>query len=399
MVAYQQGERLSEEHAKFVAVLIPQQMDLALFRDNCSHPDKRQVDVFAHGIFPTEDPLKQVILESWLEVHEQEWARLSAAGTPPTVEAFGLDVARSLDGDATCLAAGGQKGLRATHKWKFADTTYHVGEVLRIARELYSIDLRIGRTPVCVDMDGLGAGVGDQLRQFGVWVIEFRGNASSQVDPRTYVNLRAEAYATLGRRLNPDDRWRGQPWALPASETLRQELCAPEKIHGADALRFGITPKNKPPDRPEIISIKDKLGRSPDEADAVVYLFHALRILFDWNAYFQQSTAPLAVWPSPEAIAKERDEKERKARGMSDDQSDQGGVDWLRPGDPGETKPADAPTPPAPADPMLEQLKKLTEFFQTGKVENGKAATENQAAEQPGNWVDRVKWEKEERGL
>lgn len=295
-VFYPEGKRLAGEHAAMTAVLIPQQMDIALYRDNCSHPDKNTVAVFAHGVFPTEDPEKQLILLSWLERHEKAFNSES----PPAVECFGLDVARSMDGDATVLAAGGKDGFRPVHRWKYNDTTYHVGETLKIAREKYGIDLRTGRNPVCVDMDGIGAGTGDQLRQLGVWVIEFRGNASSQVDPRTYRNMRTEAYATLGRRLNPDDRWRDSPWAMPVDENLRQELTAPEKVYDADALRFLITPKNRSSDHPEVVSVKDKIGRSPDVADAVVYLFHAVRTYHNLNEWFQFNAArPLLVYPAP----------------------------------------------------------------------------------------------------
>lgn len=273
----------------------------------------------------------------------------------------------SLDGDSTVLAAGGLSGVAALHAWKYDNTTYHVSNAIRIAREVYKVDLTLGANPVVVDMDGLGAGVGDQLASLGVWVIEFRGNATSQVDPRTYANLRCEAYATLGRRLNPDDRWRGESWALPPDTEMLEELCAPERVYGSDGIRFHITPKNKPPDRPEIQSVKDKLGRSPDKGDSVAYLFHGVRVLHNLNEWFTYSARDLVTYPLP------------KAATMTAEQPD------------------------APQEPIPDILERLTNDYQHLVNQDEKQAApdwrsfyENQAPTpepQPEeSWVSRVKW-------
>lgn len=290
---YPEGSRLPPDAAVLTSLLIPEQMDLALFRANCSHRDQRMVDCFAHGRFPSEDATRQVILGSWLERHHA-----AHGSAPPAVECYAADIARSLDGDATVLACGGIAGCLALHQWQYRDTAYHAAEIIRLAREHYGHDLTRGRIPVTVDMDGLGAGTGDILAVAGVWVIEFRGNATSTVDPRRYANLRAEAYGTLGRRLDPDDQWRETPWALPFDPLLDEELTAPEKLYGTDGFRFGITPKVNKTDR-EIESVKDKIGRSPDRADAVVYLFHCVRELHSLNQWFASYEAPMAVWPAP----------------------------------------------------------------------------------------------------
>lgn len=305
--SFQQFERIPPEYYQHVKPLIPEQCDYARFQGILQHPDKRHVAIFGHGHFPEEDPEKQVILGSWLERHEQAWS------PQIPVEAFALDVARSQDGDSTCFAAGGIQGVRALHAWKWADTMFHAHEAIRIAKHEYGIDLQRGQNPICVDMDGLGSGTGDRLREMGVWVIEFRGNASSQVDSRIYGNLRAEAYGTLGRRLSPEDKWGAEPWALPPGDTmLRQDLTAPEKIYGADPLRWHLLPKYKPHDSPlQVPSIKEKLGRSPDRGDTVAYLWHAVRELHMLNALFAPYrgdlvTYPLAPEPQPEAMTRQQ---------------------------------------------------------------------------------------------
>jgi len=293
------GAFIPPEHFARVQPMIPSQIDLLQYNAICAKPDQRLVDIFAHGKFPDEDPELQVILNSWMERAEKFYDKAA----PPAVEGFGLDVARSVDGDSTCLAAGGSRGLRKLHLWKYADTTYHVDEVLKICRNDYGIELAAGRNPITVDCDGLGAGVADQLRQRGCWVIDFRGNAGSTIDPKTYGNARCEAYAVLGRRLNPNDRWAGEPFAFPVdenSERVRQELSAPEKVFkGGDAIRFHITPKNRPPGTEEGVKcIKDTIGRSPDCGDAVVYFFNSIRVKDNLDQWFAAYQRPLVMYPA-----------------------------------------------------------------------------------------------------
>jgi len=299
--SYQSTEELSQEHAVRTRQLIPGQMDLALFRENCQHSDQRIVDTFAHGKFPTEDPQKQVILASHLQRHVDAWHE--AIG----VQAFGLDVARSKSGNETMLAAGGPDGLSKLHPWKRDDVIFHAEETVRIAGHEYGVDLRAGRNPVCVDTDGLGGGTADTLKRLGVWTIEFHGGAPSQVAPRQYGNWRTEAYATLGRRLNPDDQWGQSTWALPPGDTaLYAELTAPEKVYPrGDALRFTLSPKRKPQGSHQggnrILSVEEKLGRSPDRGDATAYLFVAVRTLMNMNELFAEFSGPMVFGSGDDA--------------------------------------------------------------------------------------------------
>lgn len=306
---YPPGEDIAQEDFALVKPLIPEQCDFGRHMGIRAHPDPNHVSVFGHGHFPTEDALRQIILGTWLARHN-EYHKKHASEID--VNCFGFDVARSLDGDQSCLAIGGKKGCKTLVKWQYANTAFHVDEVLRQAREV-GIDLTLGQNPVCVDMDGIGAGVGDELRRRSVWVIEFRGNATSQFDPKTYMNLRAEAYGLLGRRLNPEDRWENEPWGLPFDADLNEELTAPEKVFsGTDALRFRISPKSPTPGKEgdKVISIKEKIGRSPDTADAVVYLYHAVReyhSLNEWLANLQSRQVVLHPRTKEDAIVRKKE--------------------------------------------------------------------------------------------
>jgi hypothetical protein len=296
-VQYAEGSLIPKDaHAK-AAPLIPSQMDLQQFMGAKSMPNQNLVNVFAHGKFPIEDASKQVILASWLDRHVAAW---EATKDSLPVECFSFDVSRSTDGDSSCLGVGGIKGCKALIEWQSADLTFHCDEIERHALG-YGVNLRLGRNPIVVDCDGIGAGVADILASRGVWVIEFKGNVPIRVDPRRYANQRAEAYGVVGRRLDPGDQWGSEAWAIPQNQKLLEELVAPEKVYPpSDAFRFHITPKVSPPGRDDVVSIRKKLGRSPDRADSLVYLFHGVREFHAMNDFFAQYSRPLTVWPAPE---------------------------------------------------------------------------------------------------
>lgn len=335
---FDQGTPIPKNMRSEVKPLIENQIDAAQFRAICSKPDQREVDVFAHGKFPLEDPQRQVIMTSWLDRHIAAW-------TPDiAVDAFGLDVARSKTGNSTCLAAGGSSGLRKLHLWQSDSVLDHAEKVIRIASDEYGIDLTKARNPVCVDTDVLGAGTLEMLQRYGVWVIEFHGGIPSQVAARQYKNWRTEAYATLGRRLNPDDQWGKVTWALPPGDNeLYVELTAPEKIYQRnDALRFGLTPKRKPQGvqtKSDVLSVEEKIGRSPDKGDATVYLFVAVRMLHNMNEFFASFSGPLVYTGGDgdesgelAAAMKAEREREKRAKDISDGVLDPGNAaisEWL----------------------------------------------------------------------
>ena len=255
---------------------IPEQITRERYEGIMAHPNPRWSRVFGDGKFPEEDEDVLVVLPSWLDRHLDAWR------ADMHVVAFGLDVAASEHGDRTVLAPGGPGGCTKIHELQDVDTMRVVGWVIRVAKNKHGIELNDGGVPIVVDMDGLGKGVGDRLAELGCWVIEFRGNATSEADPKQYVNLRTEAYAELGRRLDPRGAWPDEPWALPRDSQLCEDLCAPERIYSSDGFKFRLTPK----DSPGTVSsrsgfkgetIRQKLGRSPDRGDAVAYLYHGVR--------------------------------------------------------------------------------------------------------------------------
>lgn len=291
---YVQGEPIPPASYDKVRPLIPGQVCYDTFEALKQETDRRWVGVFCHARFPDEDPDKQVILAAWLERSYELWGRWRRAVDRCRrqhsllanrllqkwfpLEAFGLDVAASAHGDETILAAGGKRGVLGINATRYADTMETCGWVLRTAQSEWGVDLRRGEHPVGIDVDGLGKGVADRLREQGVRVVECRGNDPSTVDPKRYFNKRAERYAELGHRLNPDGKHGSDVYLMPDDDFLSQELTAVEReFSGSDGLRFRVTPKTKPPGSEyNGPTIRDKIGRSPDRADAVCYLWEAL---------------------------------------------------------------------------------------------------------------------------
>lgn len=301
---FEHGEPIPPAYYAKVRPIIPGQVAYDTFLTLKSETDSRWVGTFCHGRFPTEDPERQLILAGWLNRAHDKWRRWTRARERAKqrnslaawklltkwfpVEAFGLDVAASEQGDETILSAGGRRGIFKLHACRETSTMQIVGWVIRTAQSEYGIDLRLGEHPVAVDVDGLGHGVADRLKEQGVRVVEIRGNDTAE-DAKLYVNRRAERYAQLGLRLDPRGKYADDVFMLPEDYRLSEELCAVEKVYsGSEGMKFAVIPKRKPAGSTyEGPTIYGKLGRSPDRGDSVSYCFDAIRsgparTLEDW---------------------------------------------------------------------------------------------------------------------
>jgi hypothetical protein len=288
---YRQGEPVSDEDYELVRPIIPGQLCRDTFLAHCDDPDARWAECFAHGRFPAEDPMVQVVLSSWFDRHFAAWAV-----SKPRVTCFALDLADSEHGDRTMLAAGSAEGLAALHDRQHEGAMETVAWVLTTVQMEYGVELAHGEVPLVVDADGMGRAVCSRLKELGVRVVEYRGNDPPD-DKRRYVNRRAEGYGVLAARLDPKGVWANVPWAMPADSQLVQDLCAPEKVFDSDGFRFKITPKSRQPGMPDKAhTLREKLGRSPDRGDSCVMLH--------WGIHSEGSMVTQAIsrWKLQSAI-------------------------------------------------------------------------------------------------
>jgi hypothetical protein len=199
---------------------------------------------------------------------------------------LGIDTAEG--GDDTSWAVCSEKGLHELISMKTPDTSVIVGRTIGIMQ-------RYGINPdnVMLDQGGGGKEHADQLRARGypVHVVSFGESVApepvrflkpweeKQDDRRerfTFKNRRAQMYWMLHLRLDPLNA--EQPFAIPAEYTeLRRQLAVMPLWYDEEG-RIMLPPKNRRPGAQQttIKTISEMLGRSPDDADALVLAVYAM---------------------------------------------------------------------------------------------------------------------------
>ncbi|MGE4105520.1 MAG: hypothetical protein AB7E74_26440 [Pirellulales bacterium] len=248
-------------------VVIPNQLTRERLAEIMAHPDLQYRRMFALAKFPTEDAQFQLIFGSWLDRHT------SASFVPGNWSCCGLDPAASESGDESVLAIGNESGVKVILSTKIKSLQGLVEWTIEMARQ-HNVRLDYGHW-ITVDANGVGQGAAEMLKRAGAHVINFVGSERAEFH-HLYSNRRAEGYGLLANRLNPNDYWGEQPWALPDDPLLLEELCAVERIMEADGVSFRLIPKERQREEGPR-SLRDILGRSPDRADAVTYLWEAVR--------------------------------------------------------------------------------------------------------------------------
>jgi hypothetical protein len=171
---------------------------------------------------------------------------------------YGFDVAR-LGADETVLYSNRNGYVRAIARWSKTDTMETVGRFRRLHPDS---DPQAAPTTV-VDVNGLGAGVYDRLKELGYQVVPFNGGEKAW-NPMKYRNRRAEAY-----------------WE--AREMMEEGLIDLEELDedlAAELLEVKFKPNST--GQLQIESKEDitqRLGRSPDRADAFVMCLQQMAIL------------------------------------------------------------------------------------------------------------------------
>lgn len=197
-----------------------------------------------------------IIPLSWVEMSMDRWRDWNDMGAvKEDFTCVGVDVARS-GYDKTVMAMRYSRIIAELRRTSKEDTMQTVGRVAGI--------LRVNKGLAVVDLDGIGAGVVDRLREQNLEVVAF--NATERTDRRDrsgelgFVNKRAAAWWNMRELLDPLNE---EPIALPPDEKLLGDLVAPHtKSHSSGKIM--VEAKNE---------IRDRLGRSTDDGDAVVMAF------------------------------------------------------------------------------------------------------------------------------
>lgn len=174
-----------------------------------------------------------------------------------------LGVDLGAGGDETCIRE--RRGNLVGREWRTRekDPVKVVAKILETIRET-------GATAVKVDSIGIGWGVVGSLREKreqGLHNAEILGvNVSEKSSqPEKYARLRSQIWWEIGRKLSEDGAWDLSLLEEDDRERLVTQLTAPK--YGLDASgRIVVEPKEE---------TKKRIGRSPDNADALLLAFYA----------------------------------------------------------------------------------------------------------------------------
>lgn len=210
------------------------------------------------GDFPTRGE-QGLIDRTWIDAAVKRHAvepRYDMHHNPEPEPVVACDPAR-YGNDATVVAVRMGDRITEIASWRGADTMETADKVAEIAGR-YRMRPGADWGRIVVDTIGIGSGVYDRLLQLGFGGHGFNAGSGAR-HPVRFMNLRAEAYWGLRDRLEEGR------CELPDDDELTDELCA---------VRWYWTP-NQQIRLEDKQDLRERIGRSPDRADAVVMAFGA----------------------------------------------------------------------------------------------------------------------------
>jgi hypothetical protein len=212
------------------------------------------------GEFAAQDEASVIPL-AWVERANERWRDQQAAGWSTGVPLTSVGVDVGLTADRTVQALRVDQVLLELRRLPHQDTMATAGAVVGL------LEARGGRA--VIDVIGIGAGVVHRVRELGLPVVPFHAAEGTAVRDRSgelgFVNLRSAAWWALRERLDPAG---AEAVALPPDDLLTGDLTAP-RWRLTSTGRLQVESKD---------DITRRLGRSPDDGDAVVMAF-ALELL------------------------------------------------------------------------------------------------------------------------
>ncbi len=202
------------------------------------------------------DDIYQVIPTAWVLAAQKRWRESSRPDV--SLRSMSSDPARG--GDDRHAIAKLYGTWFELHSYPGAQTPDGITGAQQI-RDLLGDE----RAPVYVDVIGIGASVYDHLKVMsGIQAFALNNAASAKGKDKSgkyeFSNIRAASYWKLREALDPSS---GENICLPDSRQLRADLTAPRySIIGG---KIKIEAKDE---------IKSRIGRSPDEGDAVVMAWY-----------------------------------------------------------------------------------------------------------------------------
>jgi len=226
------------------------------------------LQAYLYGSWDAFEGANQVILSSWLP---------RAIGKPTLLggKVISCDVARFGD-DKTIINVLDGSNILERFELGYSRTT-------DVSDMLTDLSRRHNNCQIVVDEIGVGGGVIDELHKNGRRVIPFN-SSNKAIDDEKFYNLRAEAWWELGQHFA-----QGEVGCDEMTVNLRGELIAPTYCFRNGKIL--IEPKEK---------IKERIGRSTDEADCYVMGVWAVKRVQPEVQYSKQ--APRAAYTNKNTL-------------------------------------------------------------------------------------------------
>lgn len=219
--------------------------------DQMPEPIRSLLKYGQHKIIRTDHPW-QVIPSKWVEDAQSRWKDMATY----QVDCIGLDPARG-GSDRTAL-------VKRSGDW-CAKPDVYLGKDTPDGPSVAALCMQFVDSRINLDPIGIGASVLDVLTANGLYVepVNFasKGRGRDRSGNFKFANKRAECYWKMRELLDPET---GSSIALPPGREIASELCAAR--YSVQQGGITVEPKDK---------IRERLGRSPDVADAIVLAFYS----------------------------------------------------------------------------------------------------------------------------
>jgi hypothetical protein len=215
-----------------------------------------------------------------------EWVEQAVrrAYAPSGDVVLGVDVARFGDDNTVIFPVKGRIALKPI-VLRGNDTMQVVGKIGLVADEMKA-------KKIMVDTIGIGSGVFDRLKELKYPAYEVNvSQESTVIDSRTgkpkFKKLRSEIWWKARESINPNTEIQPAPMILPNDDKFKEELTVPKYTINSSG-QIEVESKD---------SMKERMGRSPDIADAYCLAVHGQdQSSKAWGFYGSQVGIQRANW-------------------------------------------------------------------------------------------------------
>jgi len=213
-----------------------------------------------------------IIPVSWIEMARERWEEWRDNGFGGTVTSIGVDVGSGKDSSDKTIAAVVSDYVKVRELVEFRSNDPRTS-LMEITGKIVNLSRLYQPGYIIVDTIGIGAGVVHRLRELGFPVDGFIANSGTELTDKSglvrFANWRAAAWWLFREMLEPDGKF---------------GVCLPPDTDETDLIGDLTAPTYKVMSNGKILveskeSVRKRLGRSTDYADAVIMAIVGIALL------------------------------------------------------------------------------------------------------------------------